>query len=132
MRMKSLKLAALALAATAVMAAPALAHHSGVMFDRSKQVVLKGTIKEFGWNNPHSWIRIMAPAPAGGAVEEWTVEMGAPGGLARAGWTKTSLKPGDQVELTIYPLRSGGPGGSFKQVITADGKTLIGGPPGAG
>ena len=117
--------------ATALAAGPALDHHSGVMFDRSKEVVLKGAIKEFGWNNPHSWIRIMAP-DAAGAMHEWTVEMGAPGGLARAGWTRTSLKPGDQVELKIYPLKSGAPGGAFKQVTTADGKVLIGGPAGAG
>jgi hypothetical protein len=129
--MSTLRTACLALALSATAAAPAFAHHSGVMFDRSKETVLKGTIKEFGWNNPHSWIRIMVPDTAGMPVE-WTIEMGAPGGLARGGWTKTTLKPGDHVELHIYPLKSGGPGGSFKEVTTTDGHVLHGGPAGAG
>ena len=126
--MKRITIAALGLA---LLAGPAFAHHSGAMFDRSKEAVLDGTIKEFGWNNPHSWIRLMVP-DAAGEPKEWTVEMGAPGGLARAGWTKASLKPGDHVELKVFPLKSGGPGGAFKEVTTADGKVLRGGPAGAG
>jgi hypothetical protein len=126
-----MKAFAAALTALALVAAPAMAHHSGAMFERGKEVVLKGSIKEFGWNNPHSWIRIMVP-DAAGAQTEWTVEMGAPGGLARTGWTKNSLKPGDKVELTVHPLKSGGPGGSFKQVVLPDGKVLGGGLAGAG
>jgi hypothetical protein len=119
------------LSTLALAASPAMAHHSGAMFERGKDTVLNGVIKEFGWNNPHSYIRIMVP-DAAGVDKEWTVEMGAPGGLARTGWTKSSLKPGDKVELTIHPLKSGGPGGSFKQVVTADGKVLGGGLAGAG
>jgi hypothetical protein len=130
--MSKLRVACLSLVLSATAALPALAHHSGVMFDRTKEVVLKGAVKEFGWNNPHSWIRILVAPEAGGMPVEWTIEMGAPGGLARAGWTKTSLKPGDNVELHIYPLKSGAPGGAFKEVTTADGKVLRGGPAGAG
>ena len=125
--MKRITIAALGLA---LLAGPAFAHHSGAMFDRSKEAVLDGTIKEFGWNNPHSWIRLLANDGTG--VKEWTVEMGAPGGLARAGWTTSSLKPGDHVQLKVHPLKSGAPGGSFEEVTTADGKVLRGGPAGAG
>jgi len=124
-----MKTFASALAVLALSAGAATAHHSGVMFDHAKETVLNGTIKEFGWNNPHGWIRIMAQ-DAAGAEKEWTVEMTGPGNLARNGWTKTSLKPGDKVELKIFPLRSGGPGGAFKQVTLADGKVL-GGPAGS-
>lgn len=127
-----MKRAALYAGFLALCAGPALAHHSGAMFDHSKQTVLHGTIKEFGWNNPHGWIRILASTDAASAPVEWTVEMGAPGGLARAGWTKYSLKPGDVVTLTVFPLKSGSPGGQFKEVTTADGKVLRGGPAGAG
>ena len=101
------------------------------MFDRGRETVISGTIKAFGWNNPHSWIRIMVP-DAAGAAKEWVVEMNAPTGLARGGWTRNTLKPGDHVALTIYPLRSGQPGGAFKQVTLSDGKVLGSGPPGAG
>ena len=125
--MKRITIAALGLA---LVAGPALAHHSAAMFDHSKEAVLDGTIKEFGWNNPHSWIRLTANDGTG--EKEWTIEMGAPGGLARAGWTKNSLKPGDHVQLKVSPLKSGAPGGQFKEVTTADGKVLHGGPAGAG
>jgi hypothetical protein len=118
-----MKKIAIVLPALALLAGPALAHHSGAMFDRKKEAVLNGVIKEFGWNNPHSWIRIMVP-DATGALKEWTVEMGPPSFLARAGWTKNTLKPGDKVELKVYPLYSGAAGGAFKAVTLADGKVL--------
>lgn len=125
--MKRLTVATLSLA---LLTGPAFAHHSGAMFDRSKVVVIEGTVKEFGWNNPHSWIRMIAHDQTGD--KEWTFEMGSWSGLARAGWNKYSLKPGDHVQLKAYPLKSGGPGGAFKEVTTADGKVLGGGPAGVG
>ena len=125
--MKRITVAVLGLA---FLAGPTFAHHSGAMFDRTKVVVIDGTVKEFGWNNPHSWIRLVAHDETGD--KEWTVEMGSWSGLARAGWTKYSLKPGDHVQLKVYPLKSGGAGGAFKEVTTADGKVLGGGPAGAG
>ena len=118
-----MKRLAFGLAALALAAGPALAHHSGAMFDRSKEAVLNGVIKEFGWNNPHSWIRIMVP-DAAGVEKEWTVEMGPPSFLARSGWTRSTIKPGDKVELKVYPLKSGAAGGTFKQLTLADGKVL--------
>jgi hypothetical protein len=114
---------AIIVAVLAFAASPALAHHSGAMFDRSTETVLNGTIKEFGWNNPHSWIRIMAPDSTG-ALKEWTVEMGPPGFLSRAGWTKKTLNPGDKATVRIFPLKNGGLGGSFKDVTLADGKVF--------
>lgn len=113
----------LTIAAALVTAGPALAHHSGAMFDRSKEAVVSGTIKEFGWNNPHSWIKVVA-ADASGQTREYTVEMGPPSFLARAGWTRSTLKPGDRADVTIYPLKSGAAGGAFKQVKLADGRVL--------
>jgi hypothetical protein len=125
--MKRITVAALSLG---LLAGPAFAHHSGAMFDRSKVVMLDGTIREFGWNNPHSWIRLVANDGSG--EKEWTIEMGSSSGLARSGWTKASLKAGDHVQMKIYPLKSGGPGGTFKEVTTASGKVLGGGAAGLG
>jgi hypothetical protein len=104
-------------------AAPALAHHSFAMFDRSREVRLDGVIKEFRWINPHSWIAISVQG-AGGASTDWSIEMTSPNNLVMAGWKRTSLNPGDKVVMFVYPLKDGGPGGSFVRVQLPDGRTL--------
>ena len=128
--MKTHSIAALTalVAALALAAAPALAHHSFAMFDRSKEVRLEGTVKEFSWTNPHSWIEIAAPSADGEAVT-WAIEMTSPNNLVGDGWKRTTLQPGDKVVLFIYPLKSGEPGGSFVAVRLADGKFLGTGAP---
>jgi len=100
----------------------ASAHHSFAMFDSSKQVTLVGTVKEFQWTNPHTWIQVNVPT--NGKVVEWSIEGGSPNGLARRGWKSSSLKAGDKVTLVINPMKDGSNGGSLKTVTTADGKTL--------
>ena len=102
------------------MAPFASAHHSMAGFDRTKTVTLVGTIKQFKWANPHSWIEMEVPNDKGG-VETWNAEMTAPGILARAGWKSTLLKPGDKVTVVVRPLLSGEPGGLFVSVTLADG-----------
>ena len=103
-------------------AAPAFAHHSFAMFDRTKEMTLVGTVKEFQWTNPHSWIQVNVPT--NGKVVEWSIEGGSPNGLARRGWTRNSLKPGDKVKVTMHPLKDGSKGGSFVRAEFADGKVL--------
>jgi len=103
-------------------AAPLQAHHSMAGFDRVKTVSLTGTIKQFKWANPHSWIEIEVPNSKGG-VDTWNAEMTAPGILARAGWKSNLLKAGDKVTVAIHPLLTGEPGGLFVSVTLADGQT---------
>ena len=103
--------------------APAFAHHSAAMFDRDKELKLDGTIKSFGWTNPHSWIEINVTSPAG-EVETWGVECNSPNNLARMGWKSTSLKAGDKVTISVHPLRTGERGGSFMRVTWPDGRVL--------
>ena len=79
--LKHLLCAAIVLGASVM---PASAHHSGAMFDGAKEIVLVGTIKEFQYTNPHSWIQILVPSASGGEVE-WSIETGAPIVLLRAG-----------------------------------------------
>ena len=105
----------------------ALAHHSFAMFDRNKEVVLDGVIKDFRWTNPHSWIEIMA-LDAKGAQTDWTLEGLSPAALARQGWKRSSVKIGDHVQAKINPLRDGTNGGSIVSV-TINGQT-VGGAPG--
>ena len=108
-------LAAVAIAAASLAGGPALAHHSFAMFDAQKTTVLEGTIKDFQWTNPHCWIQVVVKDPSGKEVE-WSIEGGSPNGLGRQGWKRTSLKPGDQAEVTIHPLKDGSNGGSLVKV----------------
>ena len=104
-------------------AAAALAHHSAAGIDRTKSVTLTGTIRQFAWTNPHSWMEVDVPDEKGGTVT-WKVEMTSPAYLVRAGWKSTTLKQGDEVKVTVRPLRNGEPGGLFVSVVLADGRTF--------
>ena len=127
MRLKALGLASIAFAMCAI---PAFAHHSFAMFDASKTMTLQGTVKEFHWTNPHSWIFLMVQNP-GGPPTEWPIELGAPGGLIRQGWVPKTLTAGMNVKVVIRPLKDGKPGGQFLSVTLPDG-TLLGDPSTAG
>ena len=111
---------------TLIAGGQASAHHSFSMFDRQKEVVLKGTIKAFQWTNPHSYIELAVPGPDG-QIQPYSIEMNSPNNLSRQGWRSTTLKAGDKVTVTINPLRDGTRGGLFITVQTSDGRTL-GGP----
>ncbi|MDP9082547.1 MAG: DUF6152 family protein [Pseudomonadota bacterium] len=113
MQMKS----AAALVAAACLAASAgVAHHSYAMFDNKVETTLIGTVKEFQWTNPHSWIQLMVTDAAGHAVE-WSIEGGSPVALAHQGWTPTTFTPGDKVEIVMHPLKDGRKGGSLLRAI---------------
>jgi len=110
-------------------AAPASAHHSFAMFDRSRIVSVTGTVKEFEMINPHGWLQLMV-VNSQGRANEWSLETGGPGQLVRAGWQKESVRPGDKVTVEIHPLKDGSNGGELMSVILPNGQTLgTGGPP---
>jgi hypothetical protein len=102
---------------------PALAHHSAAGIDRTKSVVVRGTVKEFRWTNPHSWIDLDVKNDKG-VTETWSVEMTSPAFLVRAGWKSSTLKAGDEVSITLRPFRNGDPGGLFVSVTLPDGRVL--------
>lgn len=119
-----MKLKVLGLAGTIALSAfPAVAHHSFAMFDAQKVSTLEGTIKEFQWTNPHSWILMMVDN-AQGQAEQWAIEMGGPAGLARQGWKPKTLTPGMKVKTVIHPLRDGTNGGQFMAVTLPDGTQM--------
>jgi len=105
------------------MVAPAVAHHSPAAFDRTKKVTLVGTVKEFRWQNPHTWIEVLVPDDKGKDVL-WGVELTSPTYLIRAGWKSNTIKPGDKVTITVNPVRSGEPAGIFRSLTLADGRVL--------
>jgi hypothetical protein len=102
--------------------AAAQSHHAFSVFDMNKTVALSGTVKEFQWNNPHSFIQLLVPKDGG--VQEWSIEMGSPMQLMRIGWKPRLLRAGDKITVVIHPARDGGIGGSFMSAIAADGKPL--------
>jgi hypothetical protein len=104
----------------------AQAHHSFAMFDTEHPIEIAGTVKEFKWVSPHS-ILIVEVRSEDGTVKNWTLEGDAPSLLRRQGTTATSLKPGDEVVVTVSPLHSGAAGGLFRarQVKFKDGRPLV-------
>ena len=106
-----------------LLAAPALAHHSHAMFDYNSDVELSGTVKEFLWTNPHSWLHLTVEND-GGAPVDYAIEMGAPAGLVHQGWEPSSVQPGDMVTISIHPLKNGAPGGEIRYIVLPDGSSL--------
>lgn len=121
--MKIRAVAVAGIAAMAVYAIPAVAHHSFAMFDASKTITLEGSVKEFQWTNPHAWIMLNV-ANQQGQAEQWAIELNGPSGLARDGWKPKTLTPGMNVSVTIHPLRDGTNGGQFLNVKLPDGSTM--------
>jgi len=112
---------AMAAAALAI-ALPAIAHHSTAMFDFTKTVELKGTIKDFAWTNPHTWTKV--DVEGGTAVVEYGLEGMSPNYLSRNGWSKRTLKTGDKVTLQVHPLKDGRPGGFMVSAKLPDGTVV--------
>ena len=92
------------------------------MFDKTKTVTLMGTVREFQWTNPHTWIQVVVDGAA--APAEWSVEMGAPVELFRLGWRPASLKPGDKIVLVVNPMRDGTHGGLYVSGKRQDGSSI--------
>ena len=116
-------LAAALLLGALVMARPAVAHHSAAMFDDSKVLELKGTIKEMQWKNPHVWIQVVVDDH--GKPTEWSLEAGSPNTLSRTGWRSTTFKSGDEVTVRLNPMKDGSAAGMFIGAKFAnDGKTI--------
>jgi hypothetical protein len=121
----NLKAVSLTVAAVAALAAPALAHHSFAMFDAQQTVTLEGTVKEFEWVNPHSWLRVMVKDGKSGAPMLWAFELSSPSRLVTMGMRSDSMKSGDVVSVTFHPMRNGSRGGQFLQAVLPDGKKVI-------
>jgi hypothetical protein len=116
-------LAAAVVVSVLLASGPASAHHSSAGIDRTKSVELVGTIKQFSWTNPHAWMEVDVPDQKGGTIT-WKVEMTSPAYLVRAGWKSTTVKTGDEVKVSVRPLRDGSPGGLFVSVQLSDGRTF--------
>ena len=100
-----------------------VAHHAGTMFsDEVKEI--SGTIKEFQFTNPHSWIQVMVETKPGEPPQEWSVEWGSPNQLGRNGIRPSTFKPGTKVTMRVRPMRDGSPAAGFVGAKFEDGKTV--------
>ena len=100
-----------------------VAHHAGTMFsDETKEIT--GTVKEFQFTNPHSWIQVMIETKPGAPPQEWSVEWGSPNQLGRRGIRPSTFKPGTKVTMRIRPMRDGSPAGGFVGAKFADGSVV--------
>jgi Family of unknown function (DUF6152) len=108
-------------------ALPALAHHSfSAEFDDKATITLTGAVTKVEWFNPHIWVYLDVK-DAEGRPQHWQCEGGAPNSLVRNGWTKNSLKQGDEITIDGYLAKDGSKTCNAKKVTMADGKSVFAG-----
>lgn len=121
MNMKTRLIATFGALVATVMVSGAQAHHSVAAFDRQNPAALSGTVKEFKYTNPHTWIYLVVPNGKG-SDDVWELEGGSVNMVVRQGWTKDTLKAGMKVKLLIAPRKDGENGGEWLRVLELDGK----------
>jgi len=112
-----------ALGVLSIAADPAMSHHSNSAYQVDEIITLRGTVEEWRWSNPHTWL-YMTVVDENGEEQEWAVEGRAPGILGRAGWDRSVLEPGDVVTVHASPAKDGSNVGIIARVTKADGTVL--------
>ena len=97
------------------------AHHSGTMFDETKEVSVQGVVKEFQYTNPHSWL-LVDVTNKDGSVTTWGFEAEGPSTLQRAGIRPSEFAVGTKVTMTGRPMKDGRPAAIWVSAVRADGK----------
>jgi len=103
------------------------AHHGNASFDTTKELTLKGTVTEWIWANPHCFLKFDAKDDTG-TVRNWAVETQNPTDMTRSGWSRTMFKAGDEVTVTLQPVKGGDPVGRIRNVVLPSGQTFYTGP----
>lgn len=130
--MKNTQTFFLIVVAVLITAAPLSAHHGrGAAFDMTKQISLKGTVSEVLWRNPHVRISIDVKGEDG-KVTTWSFENSGTTNLAQAGYSRNTLRVGQEVTAVFNPGRNGTPVGVIIKFITSDGKEIMSRVPGGG
>jgi hypothetical protein len=122
MKFRALSLATIAVG---IFVVPASAHHSFAMFDATKEVTMSGTVKEFEWTNPHSWLRVTVNDAKTGKPVLWALELSSPARLTTMGMHADTVKAGDVVSVTFHPMKDGTRGGQFMAAKLPNGKNII-------
>jgi hypothetical protein len=101
---------------------PLLAHHAfSNEFDESKPITLEGVVTRVDWENPHFYVDV---SQSDGTVVNWACETGGPNRLAKKGWTRDSLKPGDKVTVHGFPAKDASHAADGRKVTFANGQTI--------
>jgi len=98
------------------------AHHSFSMFDPGRTVVLNGSVKELEWTNPHVWLRLMVTDPSTGKPVQYAVEMGSVARSTYDGWKPDTVKPGDNIKVSMHPNKDGSRGGMYLSAELPNGR----------
>jgi hypothetical protein len=115
----------LALAAGLLCASsPLVAHHGNATLDTNKTLTMKGNVTEWLWSNPHCLLQFDVKNE-GGQTVHWIAETQNPAEMVSLGWGKTSFKPGDEITVSLMPVKNGNPVGRITQVVLPDGKTFV-------
>ena len=104
-----------------LLAGSALAHHSFATFDQTKVEHVRGTVKDFEWTNPHTWLHLDL-VEGNGAVRTWSFEGGAPEQLASLGWKPERFHAGEKVEIGFRPTKDGSRGGQLLSAKMPNGE----------
>ncbi len=105
---KAIRTCSLSVLVLIAAAAPAFAHHGNAAYDADKSYIVKGTVTEFVWSNPHVFVKVDVKDDKG-SVTHWIVEAQNPVSMMQIGWSKDLFKPGDQVEIDAMPAKNGNP-----------------------
>jgi DNA/RNA endonuclease YhcR with UshA esterase domain len=108
---------------------PLVAHHSVATIDTTKEITLKGTVTAWRWANPHCILTFDVRDDTG-TVRSWAAETANPTSMTQRGWSRTSLKAGDEITVTVQPARNGEPVGILMTAAFSDGRKLVAGLPG--
>jgi hypothetical protein len=100
-----------------------LAHHGTAAYDMEKTLTLKGVVTSFEFINPHAELRVNVTDENGHTVN-WLAETNNPNRLARRGWSRNVLKPGDIITISGNPVKSGALDLRLTKVVLADGREL--------
>lgn len=119
-------MAALMAMGMVILCVPLFAHHGTAAFDNEKKVVLKGTVTEWLWSNPHCLLQFDVKGDDG-KVAHWIGETQNPVSMTNVGWSKAAIKAGDEVTVTILAVKNGMPLGRVVSVLLPNGKTLVSG-----
>jgi hypothetical protein len=122
---RKLLVALVAAASLLILSRHAMAHHGVAGYDMTKTITVHGTVAKFDWSNPHVVVYVDAKGDTG-EMQHWTIEFASPVHMVRAGWSKSSMKTGDDIVIDTHPSRNGAPVG-ISSTITFILKVVVNG-----